>query len=160
MFKMRNKIHFVIFFILFTYLCCSVVLAETSENTITEVEQKKYYVNDIKQAMMEHIKSNIDENGIFRIMDERTGEVVELIFVKIHDPVRVIDSNTYFACTDFHVVGIPNKLYDLDFWMNPEDNVLKIYKSKIHKEPRRSFLYGWYKQPRYTFVKDKIVPLY
>lgn len=123
-------------------------------------EPKKYYVGDIKKAMMEHIANEIDENGIFRLRDEKTGEILELKFVKIHDPVRVIDNSTYFACTDFHVVGNPKKLYDLDFWMKPETGELKIYKSKIHKEPRKSLIYGWYKQPRYTFVNDKVVPLY
>ena len=125
-----------------------------------ENEPKKYYVNDIKKAMMEYIANEVDENGIFRLYDEKTGELLELKFVKIHDPVRVINSNTYFACTDFHIAGNPKILYDLDFWMQPETGELKIYKSKIHKEPRKSLIYGWYKQPRYTFVDDKIVPLY
>jgi len=30
----------------------------------------------------------------------------------------------------------------------------------VHKEPRWSLLYGWYKQPRYTFVNDEISYLY
>ena len=123
-------------------------------------EPKKYYVGDIKKAMMEYIASEIDENGIFYMHDEKTGELLALKFVKIHDPVRVINSNTYFACTDFHVAGDPKKLYDLDFWMAPEAGELKVYRSKIHKEPRKSLIYGWYKQPRYTFVDDKVVPLY
>ena len=107
-----------------------------------------------------HLADRVDENGIFRMRDDKTGEVLELKFVKIHDPVRVINSNTYFACTDFHVVGERKKLYDLDFWMSPVNGELRIYKEKIHKEPRKALLYGWYKQPRYTFVNDKVVTLY
>jgi len=53
-------------------------------------------------------------------------------------------------------VGIPDKLYDLDFWMNDKTGELKVYDSKVHKEPRNSLLYGWHKQPRYTFVNDEI----
>lgn len=121
---------------------------------------QKFYVEDIKQAMMDFIAHRVDENGVFRIKDEKTGEVLDLRFVEIHDPVRVIGDNTYFACTDFHVVGDEKKLYDLDFWMNPVDGTLQIYDEKIHKEPRRSLLYGWYKQPRYTFVNDRVVSLY
>ena len=68
---------------------------------------KKYYVGDIKKAMTDFIEDEIDENGIFRIKDEKTGEILNLKFVKIHDPVRVINSNTYFACTDFHVADNP-----------------------------------------------------
>ena len=119
-----------------------------------------YYVEDIKAAMLAHIESRVDDDGVFRLRDEKTGEALALKFVKIHDPVRRIDGTTYFACTDFHVVGEPDKLYDLDFWMRPKEGRLRIYAEKIHKEPRHSPIYGWYKQPRYTFVKDEIVQLY
>ncbi len=121
---------------------------------------KKYYVEDIKKAMMEYIEESVDEDGVFKLQDEKTGEQLSLRFAKIHDPVRVINSTTYFACTDFHVDGNPKQLYDLDFWMRPVNGVLKIYKTKIHKEPRKSLIYGWYKQPRYTFIDDEIIYLY
>jgi hypothetical protein len=123
-------------------------------------EPRKYYVEDIKATMMRHIEDVIDQDGVFHIHDDKTGEELALRFVRIHDPVRQIGSDIYFACTDFHVVGDPDKLYDLDFWMNDKTGQLKIYQSKVHKEPRWSFLYGWYKQPRYTFVNDEIKYLY
>jgi len=121
---------------------------------------RKYYVEDIKEAMTTYIAAQVDADGVFRLRDDKTGEMLELRFVKIHDPVRRIDGNTYFACTDFSVAGEPDKLYDLDFWMRPEAGKLEIYDAKVHKEPRRSLIYGWYKQPRYTFVDDKVVSLY
>lgn len=121
---------------------------------------EKFYAEDIKEAMMDYIAERADADGVFRMRDDKTGEMLELRFVKIHDPVRVIGSNTYFACTDFHVVGEEKKLYDLDFWLRPENGRLVVYDEKVHKEPRRSLLYGWYKQPRYTFVNDRVVPLY
>jgi hypothetical protein len=121
---------------------------------------QRFYVEDIKAAMAAHIARRADAGGVFRLKDERTGEVLQLKFVKIHDPVRKIDGNTYFACTDFAVIGEQKKFYDLDFWMNPVDGTLAIYDEKIHKEPRWSLLYGWYKQPRYTFVNDRVVSLY
>jgi len=126
----------------------------------TATEQRKYYVEDIKSAMKKFVEANIDEKGVFYLRDDKTGEKLALKFVRIHDPVRQIGSDIYFACTDFHVVGEPDKLYDLDFWMNDKTGELKIYQSKVHKEPRRSLLYGWYKQPRYTFVNDEIEYLY
>ena len=79
----------------------------------------------IKEAMDIHLADRVDENGIFHMRDDKTGEILKLKFVKIHDPVRVINSNTYFACTDFHVVGERKKLYDLDFWMTPINGKLK-----------------------------------
>jgi hypothetical protein len=120
----------------------------------------KYYAEDIKEAMLAYIASEEDGDRIFRLKDDRSGEILELTFVKIHDPVRRIDATTYFACTDFHVKGEPKKLYDLDFWLRPENGRLVVYDSKVHKEPRRSLIYGWYKQPRYTFVNDRVVELY
>lgn len=143
----------------------TVLLAGTASATDTSVEgedseQRKYYAEDIKAAMENHIATSVDEQGIFRLRDEKTDEELALKFVRIHDPVRQIGSDIYFACTDFHVVGEPDKLYDLDFWMNEKTGELKIYQSKVHKEPRWSLLYGWYKQPRYTFVNDEIEYLY
>ena len=126
----------------------------------TDENPDKYYVEDIKNEMMEHLEERLDEDGVFRMRDDKTGEILELKFVKIHDPVRVINSSIYFACTDFHVVGNRKKLYDLDFWMSPVTGELEIYKEKVHKEPRKALLYGWYKQPRYTFVNDKVISLY
>jgi hypothetical protein len=123
-------------------------------------EPPAYYAEDIKEAMSVHIAGQVDEEGIFKLRDDRTGELLTLKFVKIHDPVRQIDDGTYFACTDFHVVGEAGKLYDIDFWLRPAGDKLKVYDTKVHKEPRRSFLYGWYKYPRYEFVDDKVVPLY
>ncbi len=96
---------------------------------------------------------------MFRIHDPVVDASLTLKFIKIHDPVRVIDGERYFACTDFAVAGEPDKLYDLDFWLHPVDGRLEVYEERIHKEPRRAALWGWYKHPRYTFVNDEVVPL-
>ena len=138
----------------------SAVYAADEPDAGVAAEKRTYYVEDIKSAMMEHIDATVDHEGIFHIRDDKTGEMLALEFVQIHDPVRQIGSDIYFACTDFHVVGEPAKLYDLDFWMNDKTGALKVYQSKVHKEPRWSLLYGWYKQPRYTFVDDEIKYLY
>jgi len=122
--------------------------------------KRQYYVKDIKATMQKHIQATADADGVFHMRDDKTGEMLAVKFVQIHDPVRQIGSDIYFACTDFHVVGEPDKLYDLDFWMNDKTGELKVYDSKVHKEPRNSLLYGWYKQPRYTFVNDEIEYLY
>lgn len=110
--------------------------------------------------MMKYIAACFDDEGIFHLRDDKTEENLALKFVRIHDPVRQIGSDVYFACTDFHVVGKPDKLYDLDFWMSEKAGDLSVYQSKVHKEPRWSLLYGWYKQPSYTFVDDEINYLY
>lgn len=121
---------------------------------------RKFYVADIKGATERYVEGEVDAAGIFSLEDDKTGEQLALRFVKIHDPVRVIDEHTYFACTDFAVDGEEDKLYDIDFWLRPAGDVLEVYRVRVHKEPRRSLLYGWYKHPRYTFVNDKVVELY
>lgn len=123
-------------------------------------QKPSYYAEDIKATMAKHIKATADADGVFHLRDDKTGEMLALKFVKVHDPVRQIGTDIYFACTDFHVVGEDDKLYDLDFWMNDKTGALQVYQSKVHKEPRHSMIYGWYKQPRYTFVNDEIQYLY
>jgi len=120
----------------------------------------QFYVEDIKSTMQAYIASQLDADGVFHLLDDKTDEVLDLKFIMVHDPVRQIDGDIYFACTDFHVVGKPDKIYDLDFWMNGKTGELIVYDNKVHKEPRWSWLYGWYKHPRYTFVNDEIEYLY
>lgn len=138
----------------------SPAMADTTASAPQAAVKRTYYAEDIKATMQKYIDATVDENGVFHMPDDKTGSTLALKFVQIHDPVRQIGSDVYFACTDFHVLGEPKKLYDLDFWMNEKTGELKIYQSKVHKEPRRSLLYGWYKQPRYTFVDDEIEYLY
>lgn len=145
--------------LVFTSLLATAVGAEPVADEATAAP-RKYYVEDIKAAMQAHIAARVDADGVFHLKDDKSGETLALRFVKIHDPVRRIDAHTYFACTDFEVVGAPEKLYDLDFWLRPDGERLQVYDEKVHKEPRHSLLYGWYKHPRYTFVKDKVVLLY
>ena len=125
-----------------------------------ERETNVFYAEDIKAAMHDHIARTVDENDIFYLRDDVPSENLKLRFVQVHDPVRQISDNVYFACTDFHPVAQNNKLYDVDFWLKPDGDQLQVYKVKIHKEPRKSLLYGWYKHPRYTFVNDEISYLY
>ncbi|CCQ75204.1 hypothetical protein [Magnetospira sp. QH-2] len=146
--------------ILLTLAWLSGAFALATGPAIADEEKNTYYAEDIKASMKKHIQAKVDDDGVFHMLDDKTGETLALKFVQIHDPVRQIGTDIYFACTDFHVVGEPDKLYDLDFWMNDKTGELKVFQSKVHKEPRKSWLYGWYKQPRYTFVNDEIEYLY
>ena len=123
-------------------------------------EGRVFYAEDIKAAMAEHIESRIDEAGRFFLVDDETGERLTLRFVKIHDPVREFEDRRYFACTDFAVDGAPEQLYDLDFWLVPDGDRLKVVEERVHKEPRKAPIFGWYKYPRYTFVNDEVRLLY
>jgi len=119
------------------------------------------YAEDIKAAMNDHLARVIGTDGLFQIHDDVKVEDLQLRFVQIHDPVREMSERVFFACTDFHVDGDEDKLYDVDFWLKEDQNgSLMVFQTKIHKEPRKSPLFGWYKYPRYTFVDDDIEYLY
>lgn len=116
-----------------------------------ETEEKKAW--EIKAAMHEHITQKTKEGGgVFKFKDEKTGENLELEFVRIHDPVTKTKEG-YFACTDFRVKGTPDKLYDLDFWLNQKGDKMVVTQTRLHKEPAKE---GdkWVKKPRYNFGPD------
>ena len=122
--------------------------------------QTHFYAEDIKEAMHLHLREVLDQEGLFHIQDDVTDESLTLTFSQIHDPVRQIGSDIYFACTDFKISDQTDQVYDIDFWLRENQGQLKVFRTKIHKEPRKSLLYGWYKHPRYTFVNDQIQYLY
>ncbi len=120
--------------------------------------KKNFTAKDIKQAITKHIKS-LEKEGVFTLTDvDDHDTVLNLKFVKIHDPVRKLGSGNYFACTDFSLKDTKEKLYDVDFWLEPKKGKLVVYKTKVHKDPRQ--LAGkWVKKERYTFKGDDIVPV-
>lgn len=129
----------------------------TTEQPSEKVEA--FTAEQIKAAMSQYITAKTKEGGgVFKMHDDKTGQDLALEFVKIHDPVRKIEGKGYFACTDFRVQGEPQKVYDLDFWLNPQDNKLVVTKTTIHKEPKQVGD-GWVKVPRYTFENDQPVEL-
>ncbi len=139
--------------------CLLTVLAVNTASG-EELPDKGFYAEDIKAAMVEHVAGIIDDEGLLHLLDDKTDEALTLRFIQVHNPVRQISGDVYFACTDFHVEGDSEKIYDIDFWLSGETGTLTVYQTKIHKEPRLSLLYGWYKHPRYTFVNDQIEYLY
>ncbi|HZY30913.1 MAG TPA: hypothetical protein VFF86_04650, partial [Candidatus Methylomirabilis sp.] len=112
-----------------------------------ETEEKKAW--EIKAAMHDHIAEKTNEGGgVFKYKDEKTGDNLELDFVTIHDPVTRTKQG-YFACTDFRAKGEPEKLYDLDFWLNEKDGKLVVTQTRLHKEPSQEWG-KWVKKPRYN----------
>ena len=113
--------------------------AEAEETPVAE--QKQFYVDDIKATMAAHVAGRLDADGFFHVKDDKTDEVLPLKFVKVHDPVRHIRGSVYFACTDFHVGGDPDKLYDIDFWRSKIRIVIfcqyshqTTFKTKVFRE--------------------------
>lgn len=121
---------------------------------------KVFYAEDIKAAMLDHIeKVEKAGGGTFILIDkDDNNKELKLKFVKIHDPVRKIEGKGYFACTDFQVAGgSSDQLYDVDFWLNPEEDKLVVTDTKVHKDPVQEEG-KWVKKARYTFQNDVPVP--
>ncbi len=116
-----------------------------------------FTAKDVKRAITEHIKS-VSKDGVFTLADvDDHDKVLDLEFVKIHDPVRKLGDKNYFACTDFSLKDAKEKVYDIDFWLEPKEGKLVVFKTKVHKDPRQ-VAGQWVKKERYTFKGDKIVP--
>lgn len=114
---------------------------------------------EVKAAIHAHIAQKVKgEGGILKVKDDKTGEDLTLEYVKIHDPVRKVTGEGYFACADFRVKGEPEKLYDLDFWLKKKGDGLVITKTRIHKEPAKEGN-QWVKKDRYTFDEEKMVEI-
>lgn len=121
--------------------------------------KKNFTATDIKTEIRHYITGRTDDKelgGIFEIYDTKENKNLKLRFVKIHDPVRKLGAQGYFACTDFEVVGEKGRLYDLDFWLNPQSGKLVTYEEKIHKHPADN---EGRKIARYTFKDDEIIDI-
>lgn len=128
-----------------------------SDSDASDSSSGRYSAKQIKAAMREHIarRTRLGMPGVFEITDPRTSRQLKLTFQKIHDPVRTLVGDFYFACTNFGTVGNPDKTYDLDFWLQPLDGELRVYAENVHKLPVREDG-AWGQQPRYNFVDDRI----
>jgi len=90
-------------------------------------------------------------HGIFKLKDDKTGQVLDLEFVDTHQPIRQLDENGhYFACTDFRVAGTKDQLYDIDFWVNDKDGTMTIEQTRVHKVPEQKDG-QWIQVPRYEW---------
>ena len=90
-------------------------------------------------------------NGVFKLKDDKTGQVLDLEFIDTHQPIRQLDDNGhYFACTDFRVVGTKDQIYDVDFWINDKDGTMTVEQTKVHKVPELKDG-KWIQVPRYEW---------
>ena len=100
-----------------------------------ESEQKRSW--EVMSAIEEHIVSSKAANtGLYKLTDDKTGKVVELEFIGVHQPVRKLkDSGQFFACTDFRKKGSKDEIYDIDFWLDESTGKIKVGTVRVHKVP-------------------------
>ncbi len=106
---------------------------------------KEITADFVKKSIKDHINAQSKANkGVFIIHDDKLNKDWHLKLSKIHDPVRSFEKDgktIYFTCTDFKSVD-GNDVLDIDFWLVPKGNKLKVIDTKIHKvngEPRYSY---------------------
>lgn len=131
--------------------------AKTAAECPNPTARKEYSEQEIKAAIQKHIaqRTALGEPGVFELTDPRTSQTLQLQFVTVHDPVASLGGGRYFACTDFHADGDPDKIYDLDFWLMEFEGELVVYEENVHKLPVRDGR-EWVKQERYNFVDNEI----
>lgn len=90
-------------------------------------------------------------HGVFKLKDDKTGQMLDLEFVDTHQPVRQLDGDGhYFACTDFRVVGTKDQIYDIDFWVNDKNGTMTVDQTRVHKVPELKDGH-WIQVPRYEW---------
>lgn len=100
-----------------------------------ETEDKRSW--EVMSAIEEHIvMSKAQNKGLYQLKDDKTGEMIPLEFIGVHQPVRKLkQSGKYFACTDFRRQGSQNEIYDIDFWLDDATGDIKVGSVRVHKVP-------------------------
>jgi hypothetical protein len=105
----------------------------------------------VMSAIHNYIATHKDEKGNISVKDDKTGEMVPLEFIEMHQPIRHLKKDgQYFACTDFRKPGSKDEYYDIDFWLDDKTGKLQVTDVKMHKVPVQEDGI-WTQVPRYTF---------
>jgi hypothetical protein len=105
----------------------------------------EYAPEQVKSAVEQHVARKVAEGGgIYRLVDERTGQEAELEFRHvavvspaaiwgIHDPAQKA-AQGWFACTLFHPVGAPHdEVWDVDVAVQGRESGLAVTGAHVHK---------------------------
>lgn len=105
----------------------------------------------VMSAIHSEIAAKRNDDGVYFVEDEKTGQTIPLEFVEMHQPIRRLKKDgRYFACTDFRKKGSTDEYYDVDFWLDDKDGKLTVRDVKIHKVPVQEDGV-WHQEKRYTF---------
>ena len=103
----------------------------------------------LRDTIRNYVANEEKAKGAFEIMDERTGSLRQLEFVRVHERVGKT-GNYYYSCTDMKDVKTGD-LLDLDFDIQDEGGNLTVADIRIHKDNG---------DPRYTYDdQDNRVPV-
>lgn len=105
--------------------------------------------DQLRQTIRDHIANQEKLQGAFAIVDDRSGDLRQLEFVRVHERVGKT-GDYYYSCTDMKDVKT-GELLDLDFDIEDQDGELRVADIRFHKDDGI---------PRYTYGEnDQRVPL-
>ncbi len=92
---------------------------------------------EVMSAIEEHVfAERANNNGVFKLKDDKTGEIIALDFIGLHQPVRRLkEDGRFFACSDFRKQGTTDEYYDIDFWLDEKDGKISVKEVRVHKVP-------------------------
>jgi hypothetical protein len=92
---------------------------------------------EVMSSLDDHIAQELKKDGgHYKLKDDKTGEILNLDFIGIHQPVRKLKGDgKFFACTDFRKAGSKDEFYDIDFWMDEKTGKITVDEVRVHKVP-------------------------
>jgi YHS domain-containing protein len=105
---------------------------------------------EVMSAVEDNALKQVGSDGVFKLKDDKTGQMLDLKFINAHQPVRQLDNGEYFACTDFRAAGTTDQIYDVDFWVKEKDGKMVVDQVRVHKVPEKKNG-QWVQVPRYSF---------
>ncbi|MFA5950882.1 MAG: hypothetical protein WC807_11440 [Hyphomicrobium sp.] len=97
----------------------------------------RYAAEDVTKFVEETIKTAADKSaGLFAVNDAMLGQTLTLKFEKV-DFVRTLHGYGFFPNIIFTDQDIPEKKYQIDFWVRPRGGKLDIVDVRVYKAPRK-----------------------
>lgn len=88
-------------------------------------------VKEIKVAIENYIKNDLDLKGAFFLSGPKEEKVVKLTFDELHKSVGYAQDGSPFVCADFR--DDQGRMYDVDVYVNKADGKWTVKKLLIHK---------------------------
>jgi YHS domain-containing protein len=104
----------------------------------TEKAMQNFQGSDAAALVKDEIeRKSRQNNGVFPYTDSLNGDQLKLSFDAV-DFVRTIDGYGFFPIVNFHDAQDPQKKFQIDFWVQPEEGKLQVQEVRIHKAPVQS----------------------
>lgn len=123
--------------------------AEETPEEEMEAPAAEPSAQEIKDTMKEHVEEKTSEDGSFLIMDDKTGQMRQLVLERVHERVGKT-GDYYYSCADFND-KISGEKIDVDLDVENAGGNLSVVDARIHKVNGKE---------RYTYDKnDNRIPI-